>query len=246
MSFRYLALSLLMALPSILVADPDGYINPIDWTPDSEALDSSVQISGTFVAGAVFDEAQILDERPSLRAYVPSSLAGEEICMRAGSLDGSYEAQYRYTLPEPSDWRQGGVIDFGYETKHGNLLSELTTPDFAVALSVGACSSDPDTYLVGYWNVADADSRLPVRLLINSLGAREAYIYVGSDPSVPAIDCTSLRRDQSATDRRSFDFSCVISPDVLDDARSMIEINTATAGVTDPPRFIELVLPEER
>lgn len=234
---RAIAVLALVACPAL--ADPQARL-PVEAVVTPERNDETVKISGPYLAGVMYAGAEPLEDRPSLRAHVPVGWAGEPVCMRAISADGVYEFVTRYRIP--ADWPAEGVIDFAYETDHPDVLGAAADPEFAVSLARGDCLDEAGAFLVGYWNASDDQGGRRVVLLLNSLGADEAWVYVGDDPAAEPVDCAPVEVERP----RAFDRRCVLDPEALDGGQVRIEINTVSGGVFDPPRFVELVLPRRR
>lgn len=210
-------------------------------TPSAQAQDESVNlltdpfydlvrdratISGGRIAGfqAVLPAGEA-DHR--VLAWIPADWAGREICLRAMSADGLYEAIDTYKVPD--DWR-GGLENLEYPTKHAPRVTSFEDGDIAVSVQAGDCDTQDENedesqaggegIALALWNAGAAD---PMRLLVNSFRADEALIYYGSQAP---IACTRIEDGA----RVAFDMTCTIPPEVFVNGVASLVVMTIKDG----------------
>jgi hypothetical protein len=177
------------------------------------------------------------EDRPSLSTYIRQDMAGGQVCMHAVSLDGIYETVYSYDVP--GELGNASVLPLQYPTKFPKRVGNDPGTDLAVLLTPGSCDDDPDSFLVGYWNTAAQKDRPPVILMLNSLGADEVFVFLGSDLSADPIDCSPVFLDSP----RAYDHICELPADAETNGDELlVEINVVRSGVRDPAKTIKLVV----
>lgn len=213
--------------------EPVGSISPISM---NEIEKPAIDIAGAYIVGVMFMSKEPVNQRPSLRAHVPANWRASIVCVRGKSRDGIYSSKYEYKIP--TAWAGNGVLNFKYPTDYSKRLRDSPPKDFGVVLQSGACAKKSVRYLAGYWNTVDGVENAGVTLLINSVGATEAFLFVGNDLQAPEVTCQKIIADQTI----GYDFQCTIPKSQIRSSKISVEINTVKYGVRDPAIQIELLV----
>lgn len=222
-----LGLSITLCAPG--KADPVTLVN----AELNEILRDAAQISGSTIVG-VTRVAADMTPRLMFSGVLPGAWAGQAFCVSMISVDGLYEAYNTYTVGP--DW-DGGAVSIEYPSKYPDKLTTLQAEELAILTSSGACGTATDGALVPLsWRGTGAFPGV-LRMFVNAFNADEVYIFVGDDPTAPAVEC---RPPQSGTEV-AFDFICDFEV-AQDQTTVMIEINRVFAGQIAPPDTLAIHL----
>ena len=195
-------------------------------------------MSGGVIVGIVFGSSEVSKVRPSLSAYFPDTWSKREACLQSKSLDGKYQSLRNLIVPGP--WPHFEIAEIEYQTKYSEFLKNSIDDNFALLISTGNCAEESSEYVASYWNSETPDKWEEIRIMVNSLGGDQVYVFPGFDPGVEAVVCK--RTDD--LNSRSYDHVCIIKSDALSGERTEFELNIVRAGTSDQAVFFTIVAPE--
>ena len=229
-----IACMLLLSVPRLAYAQENLVVSPNYFV---ERENPTIKISGPLLVGAVFISKTAAKTKPVLVAVFPTEWGNETACVQGRSVDGIYESTSEYKLPQIV---QPTKIGFEYPTTLLKWTKETSPSKFSMLISKGSCTDTDSVYAPSYWNIDASKAFSQVALQINSIGADEAFIFVGDDVDADPIECTRAETEKP----KAFDFLCIFDKKIANKSDLLkIEINTITAGVTDDPEIIQLVTP---
>lgn len=169
--------------------------------PFYEELLDAARISGAVVAGVqVMEPAHGIAD---LRAHIPTSWIGGEMCVRVVSADGLYEAVNTYEISQSPTGSESPppLPEVPFETKYTDVLSEAGANGLAIRITRGRCyEGHSDEATLAFVNMVSAPS---VKLLVNSFRAARVFAYV--DDGAPT-QCEPIQ----AQTRIAYDVVCVL------------------------------------
>ncbi|QPM90831.1 hypothetical protein [Pseudooceanicola algae] len=159
---------------------------PVNGTvPFLEQLTEAARISGAVFAGIQVQQSDT--ENIDLRAHIPLSWRGKEICARVVSANGLYEAVNTYRVSDYLGIQEEDEtkVAIPFDTQYEEILATAPKDSLAIKISLGSCSSgqSSDT-TVAFWNGKDSSR---VSLLVNSFRATKVFVYIGDNPQLPTV-----------------------------------------------------------
>lgn len=200
----------------------------------NEVLRPAAKISGTTLVGVMFVD-YVLQDQLSLTAALPGIWAGQETCVTMISADGLYEAANTYSISP--DWK-GGKVVVDHPTSYPEKLVALSSEEIAVLGRPGSCQEVAKNEVVPIgWRQPDDSRHRRLRVYLNAFHADEAYLFVGSDPTEPAVTCRHPKTDVATT----FDYVCDIDLDGTETSVDL-ELNRVRGGQISEPTFFTILL----
>lgn len=157
---------------TLILADPDF----------DERLAPPTQFNRVPVAG-FHVHAEGAGGQPVLQVLIPVNPDIREVCVRAITADGYYEAVNTYLLPENF---AGGVGLIPFATREPEKLAGLDPREFGVAVLQGRCrdAGGFQKILPAFWNADPEAGDAPVTLAVNSMRADRVFLYLGDTGTV--------------------------------------------------------------
>ena len=153
-----------------------------------------MSINGVLGARAASDQ--------SLRLAIWAPAGWDRVCAAATTADGLYQARNAYVLP--GNW-SGGEVTLPFPTRNGDLLSKLSSDEFAVLVTRGDCDVPSDEIAVTYWR-GTANPFGEVTILVNSFRADAVVAVVEADDQAHEIVCRRIEGPAVV----AYDTSCVL------------------------------------
>lgn len=175
-----------------------------------------MSVNGVLGARAASDQG--------LRLAIWAPAGWDRVCAAATTADGLYQARNAYVLPQ--NW-SGGEIILPFPTRNGNLLSQLSSDEFAVLVTRGDCDVPSDEIAVTYWR-GTADPSGEITMLVNSFRADEVVAVVEVDGQTHEIVCRRIEGPAVI----AYDTSCVL-PAVGNSAT--VQLLRVRDGAADDP-----------
>ena len=142
--------------------------------------------------------------RPSLRAFIPSSWKGLNLCVRVMSADGRYEAVNTFHVTSSSEF-SGTVVRFPYVSAYAKHLRQLSADDVAVLVRNANCNTSKGDYTIAYWDTENSGPTDMLRLQIHSFDAEIVEVFPDPFDETPII-CNKLGLESDT----AFDTLCEI------------------------------------